>query len=89
MMMNYPMKMKETSFQEPVTVMEVNDEDAGLAARGELDDAETKRELAGLLAKIIIHSREISQRNCRPACDKQVVDWHREDNRYYTAQRNS
>jgi hypothetical protein len=29
-------------------IQDGNDEDAGLAARGELDDAETKRELAGL-----------------------------------------
>jgi hypothetical protein len=39
---------KEASPEERVDIPEVNDEDTGLAARIELDDAETKRELAGL-----------------------------------------
>jgi hypothetical protein len=41
-------EVKQAFVQEPVAVVELNDEDAGLAARGELDDSETRRQMAGL-----------------------------------------
>jgi hypothetical protein len=48
--------------------VDINDEDAGLATRGELDDAETKREVAGLLTKSVVYSTEIPHRS--HICDK-------------------
>jgi hypothetical protein len=41
-------ELKEAFVQEQVGAVEVNDDDAGFAPRGELDDSETRRQIAGL-----------------------------------------